>query len=49
VKKPANPVKVPRCRTPEECQRISETLKDAYAKGRRYRRVGFGRSQGEKT
>jgi hypothetical protein len=44
VKKPTPPkVTVPKCRTVEECERISSTLKDAYSKGRRFRKVGFDR------
>lgn len=30
-----------RCKTEEECKKIGETLRDAYQKGRRFRKVGF--------
>lgn len=30
-----------KCKTEEQCKAISEALKQAYAKGRRFRRVGF--------
>jgi hypothetical protein len=30
-----------RNKTEEQCRKISETLKDAYQKGRRFRKVGF--------
>ena len=35
--------KVPnvKCRTEAECKAISETLKESYAKGKRFRKVGF--------
>lgn len=32
-----------RCKTEEQCKAISETLKDAYSKGRRFRKVGFSK------
>lgn len=42
IKKPQSP-KLPkiRCKTEEECKQIGETLRDAYQKGRRFRKVGF--------
>lgn len=45
--KPVTPPKVPsaKCKTEEQCRRISETLKDAYSKGRRFRKVGFSKSK----
>lgn len=30
-----------KCKTEEQCKQISETLKQAYSKGRRFRKVGF--------
>lgn len=37
-------VKAPKCKTPEHCQAISEGMKAAYRKGRRY--VNIGKKQG---
>lgn len=39
-------VKLPpiRNKTAEQVQKISDTLKEAYAKGRRFRKVGFNQS-----
>lgn len=34
-----------RCKTEAECKAISETLKDAYSKGRRFRKVGFSKAK----
>jgi hypothetical protein len=39
--KPKTPVVNCRNRTAEQCKQISETLKESYAKGRRFRRAGF--------
>jgi hypothetical protein len=36
-----------RNRTEDQCRQISETLRDAYAKGRRFRKVGFSPSKSE--
>lgn len=46
--KPVTPPKVPsaKCKTEEQCRRISETLKESYAKGRRFRKVGFKAPKG---
>lgn len=43
AKVPAPKVPAVNCRnkTAAQCEAISKTLKDAYAKGRRYRKVGF--------
>jgi len=30
-----------RCKTEEQCKQISETLKEAYKTGRRFKRVNF--------
>ena len=38
-------VKVPKCRTEAQCEQISKTLKDAYNKGRRYRKLGATRAK----
>jgi hypothetical protein len=50
MKKVAAP-KVPavncRNKTAEECDAIAKTLREAYAKGRRYRKVGFSPSKTE--
>lgn len=37
------PPKLPpvKCKSEEECKKIGETLRDAYQKGRRFRKVGF--------
>ena len=39
--KPKTPVVNCRNRTEEQCRQISETLKESYAKGKRFRRAGF--------
>jgi hypothetical protein len=39
------PPQLPKCRSEEECEAIRRGLKDAYAKGRRYRRIGFKRGE----
>ena len=47
--KPVKPVKLPpvKCRSEEECRKIGESLKDAYTKGRRFRKVGFQQPKGK--
>lgn len=46
IKKPQAPKLPPiRCKTEEECKKIGETLKDAYTKGRRFRKVGFSQTK----
>lgn len=34
-----------RCKTEAECKAISETLKEAYNTGRRFKRVGFKKTK----
>jgi hypothetical protein len=41
MKQPMPKVPPVKCKTEEECRKIGETLKESYAKGRRFRKVGF--------
>jgi hypothetical protein len=41
IKSPVVPAVNCRNKTEEQCKAIAETLKESYAKGRRYRKVGF--------
>jgi hypothetical protein len=38
-----------RNKTEEQCRQIAETLKESYAKGRRFRKVGFSPKSEGKT
>ena len=35
-----------RCKTEAECKAIGDTLRDSYAKGKRFRKVGFSKAKG---
>lgn len=47
--KAVKPVRLPpvKCRSEEECRKIAESLRDAYTKGRRFRKVGFQQPKGK--
>lgn len=35
-----------RCKTEAECKAIGDTLRNSYAKGKRFRKVGFSKAKG---
>jgi hypothetical protein len=47
-KAPTVPAVNCRNKTEAQCMAIAETLREAYAKGRRYRKVGFSPSKTER-